>query len=162
MMSRVLPYPLLTVSLIFFWMTINSFSPGHLLLGTGVALVASWAMASLRPAKPRIRNWHRLVQAHPDRALRYRQVQSLGREDHPVQAREGPQIRLPGRAARYSRPYGACGSGDDPDFDAGSAWLEYNSSQGTLLLHVLDDVDEAAWISLIKNRYEKLLMEIFE
>lgn len=44
----------------------------------------------------------------------------------------------------------------------GSAWLEYNSSQGTLLLHVLDDEDEAAWISLIKNRYEKLLMEIFE
>ncbi len=61
MMSRLLPYPLLTISLIFFWMTINSFSPGHLLLGTGVALIASWAMASLRPAKPRIRNWHKLV-----------------------------------------------------------------------------------------------------
>ena len=44
----------------------------------------------------------------------------------------------------------------------GSAWLEYNSSQRTLLIHVLDDVDEAAWINLIKNRYEKLLMEIFE
>lgn len=27
-----------------------------------MALIASWAMASLRPAKPRIRNWHRLVQ----------------------------------------------------------------------------------------------------
>ena len=48
MISRVLPYPLLTVSLIIFWMTINSFSAGHLLLGTGVALIASWAMASLR------------------------------------------------------------------------------------------------------------------
>lgn len=41
MISRVLPYPLLTVSLIIFWMTINSFSAGHLLLGTGVALIAS-------------------------------------------------------------------------------------------------------------------------
>ena len=61
MIRRLLPYPLLTLSLIIFWMTINSFSPGHLLLGTGVALIASWSMASLRPAKPRIRNWHKLA-----------------------------------------------------------------------------------------------------
>lgn len=61
MIARILPYPLLTLSLIFFWMTINSFSPGHLLLGTAVAMVASWAMASLRPPKPRIRNWHLVV-----------------------------------------------------------------------------------------------------
>lgn len=44
----------------------------------------------------------------------------------------------------------------------GSAWLEYNSSQGTLLIHVLYDEPDSDWIGVIKNRYEKLLMEIFE
>jgi multicomponent K+:H+ antiporter subunit E len=34
--------------------------------------------------------------------------------------------------------------------------------RGTLLLHVLDLVDENAWLTLIKTRYEHLLLEIFE
>ena len=44
----------------------------------------------------------------------------------------------------------------------GTAWLDYNSARGTLLLHVLDLVDESAWLTLIKTRYEHLLLEIFE
>jgi multicomponent K+:H+ antiporter subunit E len=44
----------------------------------------------------------------------------------------------------------------------GTAWLDYNSARGTLLLHVLDLVDENAWLTLIKTRYEHLLLEIFE
>jgi multicomponent K+:H+ antiporter subunit E len=31
-----------------------------------------------------------------------------------------------------------------------------------LLLHILDLVDRTTWIPLIKGRYERLLMEIFE
>jgi len=162
MIRRLLPYPLLTLSLIIFWMTINSFSPGHLLLGTGVALIASWSMASLRPAKPRIRNWHKL--AYLILIVLYDIIRSnfavmtiiLFRRDRdrtsgflavPLDIRD-PMALAVLATILTSTP--------------GSAWLESNSSQGTLLLHVLDDVDEAAWISLIKNRYEKLLMEIFE
>ena len=44
----------------------------------------------------------------------------------------------------------------------GTAWLEYNSSDGSLLMHVLDLVEEQEWTDLVKNRYERLLMEIFE
>jgi multicomponent K+:H+ antiporter subunit E len=44
----------------------------------------------------------------------------------------------------------------------GTAWLEYKPDTGTLLLHVFDLVDEATWRDLIKNRYEALLLEIFE
>ncbi len=44
----------------------------------------------------------------------------------------------------------------------GTAWLEYNSLNRTVLIHVLDLVDEAEWQTLIKGRYEALLMEIFE
>ena len=42
----------------------------------------------------------------------------------------------------------------------GTAWVEYDSASNRLLLHVLDLVDEAHWIDLIKNRYERLLLEI--
>jgi len=31
-----------------------------------------------------------------------------------------------------------------------------------MLIHVLDLVDEKQWIETLKNRYETLLMEIFE
>ena len=44
----------------------------------------------------------------------------------------------------------------------GTSWLEYNSKEGTLLIHVLDLDDEEALRDLIKNRYERILMEVFE
>jgi multicomponent K+:H+ antiporter subunit E len=42
----------------------------------------------------------------------------------------------------------------------GTAWVEYDSTANKLLIHVLDLVDEAHWIDLIKNRYERMLLEI--
>ena len=44
----------------------------------------------------------------------------------------------------------------------GTAWVEYAPDSGILLIHVLDLVDKDEWVALIKNRYEALLMEIFE
>jgi len=43
----------------------------------------------------------------------------------------------------------------------GTIWVQFDRSEGILLIHVLDLVDEDEWIRLIKNRYESLLMEIF-
>ena len=42
----------------------------------------------------------------------------------------------------------------------GTAWVEYDSTANKLLIHVFDLVDETHWIDLIKNRYERLLLEI--
>jgi multicomponent K+:H+ antiporter subunit E len=44
----------------------------------------------------------------------------------------------------------------------GTLWIEYDGETGAVLIHVLDLVDEDAWIRLIKRRYEQRLMEIFE
>jgi multicomponent K+:H+ antiporter subunit E len=44
----------------------------------------------------------------------------------------------------------------------GSAWIEYNVKRSTVLIHVLDLVDQNEWIETLKNRYETLLLEIFE
>ena len=44
----------------------------------------------------------------------------------------------------------------------GTLWVEYEAATGRLLLHVLDLVDEETWVRLVKDRYERRLMEIFE
>ena len=59
-MSRVLPYPLLTVSLLAMWLLLNGLSVGQVLLGGAIAIAASNVTAALRPATLRIRRWHLL------------------------------------------------------------------------------------------------------
>ena len=44
----------------------------------------------------------------------------------------------------------------------GTAWGEIAFDSSTLLIHVFDVDDEAAFIAQIKARYERPLMEIFE
>jgi multicomponent K+:H+ antiporter subunit E len=44
----------------------------------------------------------------------------------------------------------------------GTAWGELSFDRSKLLLHVFDLKDNAAFITLIKTRYEAPLMEIFE
>jgi multicomponent K+:H+ antiporter subunit E len=44
----------------------------------------------------------------------------------------------------------------------GTIWVDFDSAKGRLMIHVLDLVDEATWIHTIKDRYERLLLEIFE
>lgn len=44
----------------------------------------------------------------------------------------------------------------------GTLWVEYDRTRGRLLMHVFDLVDEETWVRTVKDRYESLLMEIFE
>ncbi|WP_274628232.1 Na+/H+ antiporter subunit E [Arvimicrobium flavum] len=161
-MSRVLPYPLLTASLILMWMLLNAFSLGHFLLGTVVALIASRAMAALHPSKPRLRRWRRIPQLlgivlldilRSNIAVASVILHGLRRQ------RVAGFVAIP---LALRDPTGlavlACIVTSTP----GTAWVEYDSDTGILLIHVLDLLDEEEWIALIRNRYEALLLEIFE
>ncbi|WP_080868011.1 Na+/H+ antiporter subunit E [Agrobacterium tumefaciens] len=53
-----LPYPVLTLFLLVMWLLLNGFTLGHLVLGTFVAVTSSWAMATLRLDKPKLRKWY--------------------------------------------------------------------------------------------------------
>ena len=44
----------------------------------------------------------------------------------------------------------------------GTLWINFDATRGILMIHVLDLIDENAWIAIVKNRYERLLREIFE
>src|SRR3546814_1340315 len=41
----------------------------------------------------------------------------------------------------------------------GSLWVQHDANRHVILIHVLDLVDEAEWTGLIRDRYERLLME---
>ena len=44
----------------------------------------------------------------------------------------------------------------------GTSWARYDRMRNVLTIHVLDLVDEEAWVRLFKRRYERRLLEIFD
>lgn len=162
-MSWLLPYPLLAAALLTLWLLLNqSVSHGHILLGSVIAVLASWVMAALRPEKPRIRR--------PGAALRLAGMVLIDilRSNLAV-GRIIVRSRKPGVNAGFmtipldmQSPQGLAVLSIIITSTPGTIWLNYDAAKGTLLLHVLDLVDETVWIRTIKGRYERLLMEIFE
>jgi multicomponent K+:H+ antiporter subunit E len=162
-MSRILPYPLLSAALLVLWLLLNqSLSVGHVILGSVIAVLASWAMAALRPEKPRIRR--------PGAALRLAGMVLVDilRSNIAV-GRIIVRSREPGVNAGFmtipldlrSRQ-GLAVLSIIITSTPGTIWVEYDAAKGTLLLHVLDLVDKTVWVRTIKDRYERRLMEIFE
>lgn len=161
-MTRLLPYPLLAASLLAMWVLLNGATPGHLVLGAAIALAASRTISALQPSKPRIRQWTKIPQ------LVGIVLVDIVRSNIAVAG-----IILRGRKKEVTSGFVAIPL-DIRDHTAlavlacivtatpGTAWVEYRSRYDSLLLHVLDMVDEQDWIDLIKGRYEPLLKEIFE
>jgi multicomponent K+:H+ antiporter subunit E len=161
-MSRIFPYPLLIISLVIMWLLLTSFSLGQLLLGTVVAFIAVQGVAALHPATPRIRRWDLLPKliaivlydiVRSNIAVAKIILQGSKRE------RKSGFMTIP---LDLRDPTGLAVLAVIITSTPGTAWLDYNSARRTLLLHVFDLVDETAWLNLIKNRYEYLLLEIFE
>ena len=162
-MNWLLPYPLLSAALLVLWLVLNqSISPGHLILGTILGIMASWALAALRPEKPRIRRFGAIFR------LAGMVFVDILRSNVAV-GRIILSAKEPGVNAGFltiplelRSPHGitvlACIITSTP----GTIWLNYDATKGLLLLHVLDLVDETVWIKLIKGRYERQLLEIFE
>ena len=162
-MNGILPYPLLSLALLVLWLLLNqSVSAGHVILGSVIAVLASWAMAALRPEKPRIRR--------PGTAVRLLGLvlADILRSNLAV-GRIIVRSREPGVNAGFmtipldlrSRQ-GLAVLSIIITSTPGTIWVNYDAAKGTLLLHVLDLVDETVWVRAIKGRYERMLMEIFE
>ncbi|TRO95470.1 Na+/H+ antiporter subunit E [Glycocaulis profundi] len=160
---RAVPYPILTVSLIVMWLLLAGFNAGHGVIAVVVALGATHALKALGEASPPIRNWVAIPK------LIGIVLYDIVRSNIAVAG-----IILTGRAMdkqtsgfiivplRLRDPFPLAVLAIVLTSTPGTAWLDYNSSRGELLLHVFDLVDEAHWIDLITHRYERLLMEIFE
>ena len=160
-MTRFVPHPILSCGLVLMWLLLNRFSPGHLLLGIGIALMAGRAMGALEPGRPRIRR--------PDLVLRLfgRVMVDIMRSNIAV-ARliaTGPGKQRPGFveiALEIRDPTALAVLAVVLTSTPGTAWVDYDAARGTLLMHVLDLTDEADWRGIVNGRYGSLLKEICE
>lgn len=162
-MSRLFPYPLLAVGLVLMWLVLNGFTPGHLLLGIAVAIVAGRSTSALTPAKPRIRRWDLipklvgivLYDVLLSNLAVARLILSGGRHGR----RRSGFVEIP---LTLRDATGLAILAVIITATPGTAWMQYDARRDEVMLHVFDLVDEDATIALIKSRYENLLLEIFE
>lgn len=161
-MKRILPYPLMGISLLTLWLLLNqSISPGHILLGGVISLLALGGISALRPDPVRIRFSSAMIRLAGivliDIVRSNLAVGKIITTRKRAQANSG-FVELP---LDMSNRYGLAVLGIIITATPGTLWMQFDPARNVLLLHVLDLVDEGYWIDLIKTRYERLLMEIF-
>lgn len=162
-MSRLIPYPILTLLLLAMWLLLTRLSVGHLVLGAVLALVAGWATSAVQPSRPRLRRWGLLpklfVVVFIDIVRSNMAVAWLILTKDRHGRRKSGFVLIP---LRLRDPTAltllACIVTATP----GTAWLEFDSDEGVLTLHVFDWLTDEEWQSIIRDRYEALLMEIYE
>ncbi len=160
-MKRWIPHPFLAAALLAMWLLLNqSLSPGQVVLGAAVAVLASLALAALRPEPVRS------VSVRPVLKLAGIVLADIIRSNlavarivlFPTTKRVSGFVRLP---LELRNIHGLTALAIIITATPGTLWVQLDRSSGILLVHVLDLVDEEAWIRLIKSRYEALLLEIF-
>lgn len=162
-MRRVLPYPILSLGLFVVSILLSaSVAPPSLALAVLLALLAPIIMLALGVDRVRVKAPMTIIRLAIDVVgdiVRSNWAVShiiLGRRRH---ERTSGFIHIPlDLRDRYGLAVLAIIITSTP----GTLWVEYEAATGRLLLHVLDLVDEQTWARLIKDRYERRLMEIFE
>lgn len=161
-MTRLVPHPLLSAGLLAMWLLLNGASAGHLVLGAVIALVGGRALAAVEPERVRLRNPRailRLLAVVAGDILRSNlAVATLIVTDGRHGQRTSAFVAVP---LRLRAPAPLAVLAVVVTATPGTAWVEFDPETGILLLHVFDMVDEEEWRSLIRDRYEALLLEIF-
>jgi len=162
-MKRLIPSPPLSIALFVIWLLLNqSLEASTMLSGVLLAIAVPLLTEGLRPATVRMRR--------PGVALRlcgvvlYDMSVSVFAVSRALLTRRSENIqasflRIP---LDMRDPNGLAVLAMIMCLTPGTAWGEVAFDRSTLLIHVFDLNDEAAFIALIKSRYERPLMEIFE
>lgn len=162
-MSRWLPSPLLSASLLSMWLLLNqSLSPGQLLIGAVLAIAAPILARPLRPftvamRKPmvalRLAGWSfkEIIRS----SFNVSRIILFTRHDR----LNSQFIRIP---LDLRDPYGLAVLSCIINSTPGTVWVEIMPDSNDLALHVFDLHDANWWIDMIKTRYEQPLIEIFE
>jgi len=162
-MRRWLPYPALSIFLLVVWLLLNqTLAPGQFVVGSVFGLVLARVFQQLNVPKLRLRNPHKLL------LLAARVSLDVVRSNYAVakiivlgQGRvvKSGFVSVPLKLTdQYALAVLACIITSTP----GTIWVNYDANRNILLIHVLDLVDETVWIRTIGDRYEHLLLEIFE
>ncbi|MGH6918684.1 MAG: Na+/H+ antiporter subunit E [Geminicoccaceae bacterium] len=162
-MTRWLPFPLMALSLLVMWLLLHqTLAPGHVILGSLIGIGGAWALTRLGPPAGRLRRPRAML------TLAILVLHDIVRSNIAV-ARIilGPRahnetsgfLEIP---LELRAPYGLAVLALIVTATPGTLWVAFDSANGVLTLHVLDLIDEDAWIATIKQRYERHLLEIFE
>ncbi|MDN3567405.1 Na+/H+ antiporter subunit E [Paeniroseomonas aquatica] len=160
-MRVLLPHPLLSAGLLVMWLLMNqTLQPGPALVGALVALLGGWALALLRPGRSRLRR--------PGTILRLAGQVAVDVVRSNIGVAKVILLRRPDRRSGFIRvrltlrdPQALAVLAVILTATPGTAWLEFDAGEGWLLLHVLDLIDEADWTRIIRDHYERPLLEIF-
>lgn len=164
-MSRLFPYPGLSLALAIFWLLLqNSLTPLTLLGATLIGIIVPWCLVPLEAPKPRIRSLTAVIR------LAGIVIYDIIRSNFAVATilLRGPKIKRKEISGFVAIPldltnqYGLALLAVIITSTPGTLWAQHDTARNRLLLHVFDLVEEEDWINLVKRRYEPLLMEIFE
>ncbi|MFB2550241.1 Na+/H+ antiporter subunit E [Ensifer soli] len=157
------PHPILSLCLMMMWLLLNrSLSPGHIALGATLGTVFAWVMVNLEPrtvAFGRIAAVFTLAgRVFVDVLVSHVNVTKViftGRGRVPADGFLTIRLRIEDENAL------ACLS-LILTLTPGTAWLEYDPRDGTLLMHALDLETSRHIEDMIHQRYEGPLREIFQ
>jgi len=156
--------PMLIAVLAGMWLLLNQpFTPGQAVLSVILAITLAWASVVLRPVQPRLSRgylaivllvltlkdivWSNMKTARIVLGLvRDRDVKS-GFVEIPLELKDAHGLAVLAGIVTAT---------------PGTVWAGLDLATNRLTLHVLDLTSEAEWIDWIKNRYERLLIGIFE
>lgn len=144
------------------WLLLNqTVSAGHILVGLALAIVGGWALTTVEPPRGRPRRPGVILH------LSLRVLNDIVRSNVAV-ARIVLGLANPATPGFVRIPldmrssYGLAALAVIITATPGTVWVGFDSRTRILVIHVLDLVDENAWIRTIKHRYERKLQEIFE
>lgn len=161
-MTRWLPSPLASAVLLALWLLFNqSVSPAHLIFGGVLALAGPLLLRALDVPAMRVRRPRAIMRLA--RAVMVDVLRSNMKVTRVILASRPD--RTPGFVdipLRLRAPYGLVTLACIITATPGTSWVSFDAADGTLVIHVLDLADDDDWAAIIKNRYEGLLMEIFE
>lgn len=159
-MKRLVPHPLMAMVLLVTWLLLlRSFTPGAVVSGVVLALWLSRVFGRLQPPPVRVRRPGMLL------ALLARVCGDIVRSNlavariivlHPRGVRAG-FVTIP---LELTHPYGLAALACIITATPGTIWVGHDPARGVLVIHVLDFVDPDVWITNIKRRYERPLLEI--
>ena len=162
-MTPLLPFPAASAALLATWLLLNqSLSPGQIVLGGAASVACGWALMALKPPKARVRRLGALLRLSSlvladivrSNLAVGRIILGFGRR-----GRKSGFVEIP---LHLRDPYGLAALACIITSTPGTLWVSFDAATGTLMIHVLDLIDEREWVDTIKHRYERPLLEIFE
>ena len=156
--------PFLVLALTALWLLLNqTLAPAHIALGVALAVALAWSGSALRPLHARVQRLDVAL------ALAFLVLFDIVRSNlgvarlvmgwaHAREVRSG-FLRIP---LDLRDPHGLAALAIIVTATPGTVWAGLSPAGDALTLHVLDLKDEAEWIHLFKQRYERPLMRVFE